>query len=147
MTAVRRPVSRRRRKQSGHVMIEMGLSMIFFFFMIFGIVEYSRLMYAYNFVSYAAQEGARYASVHGSASTNPVSTSSSTSNAVTTFVQGLSVGLNTSSMTVTTSWAGGSNAPGSTVTVQVSYVEVPVLTAVLPGSMTVNSSSTMMILQ
>jgi Flp pilus assembly protein TadG len=136
----------RRRAQSGHVVLEMGLCMVFFFFMMFGIVEYSRLMYAFNFVSYAAQAGARFACVHGSASSTPVSTASSTSNSVTTYVQGLAVALNTSNLTVTTTWNPNNN-PESNVTVNVSYIESPLLTAVLPGGMTVSSSSTMAILQ
>ena len=140
----------RRAAQSGQALLEMSLCLLFVFLMMFGIVEYSRLMYAFNFVSYAAQAGARYACVHGSSSASPLSITSpnsATNNAVTTLVQSMAVGLSTSNMTVTTSYLNGSNAPDSSVTVQVSYVENPLLTVVLPNATTVTSSSTMVILQ
>ncbi len=41
------------------------------FILIFGIVNFAQLLYAYNFVSYSAQEASRWASVRGSQSRPP----------------------------------------------------------------------------
>lgn len=155
-----KPVSEiRRRRQSGHVIAEMGLCMTVLFLMMFGIMEYSRIAYANNFTAFAAQQAARYASIRGSASATPLATSPSpcgtsctnatSGDATTTFVQGLSVGLNTASLTVTTTWSCASsgsctnaNTAGNTVTVKVNYAYNPFLTIVAPLPSTFNMSST-----
>jgi hypothetical protein len=73
-------------------------------------------VYSYNYVSYGAREGSRYAAVHGTDSKRPVTTA----DAVTTFVQNKTPGLNTSNLTVSTTWtpAATPGNPGGTVLVQ-----------------------------
>lgn len=154
--------AKRRRQQGGNVIIEMGLCMVALFLILFGIVEYSRLDFANNFCAFAAQQGARYASIRGATSVNALTTSpspcgSSCTNAssgdgTTTYVQALAVGMNTASLTVATTWTACSgctngNDPGSTVTVKVSYAYSPLLTLVMPNAMTLNSSSTMTVIE
>jgi Flp pilus assembly protein TadG len=137
--------------------------MIAFFFLMFGIMEYSRLSFANNFCAYAAQQGARYASLRGSASTSPLPTNpnpcgtsctnASSGDTTATFVQGLAVGLDTTKLTIATTWTsstGNANAAGGTVTVKVSYAYNPLLsvvTAAMPTTLSLNSSSTMTVLQ
>ncbi len=87
--------------------------------LIFGIIQASLALYAFSFVSYGARCGARYAMVRGSRSPSPA-----TSASVQSYVQSLAVPLDTSSLTVTTTW-NPNNDPGSTVTVQVTYVFSP----------------------
>ena len=77
------------------------------------------MIYAYAFVSYAARLGARYASVHGTQSGSPF-----TSTTVTSYVQGLSSGLNTAQLSATASYS-PSQAAGSTATVTVTYSYSP----------------------
>jgi Flp pilus assembly protein TadG len=147
----------RRRRQGGTVIIEMGLCMTVLFLMIFAITEYSRIAYANNFTAFAAQNAARYASLRGSSSPTPLATSpnpcgtsctnASSGDATTTFVQGLSVGLNPANLTVTTTWACNgtctqANSAGNTVTVKVNYAYNPFLTIVAPLPSTFNMSST-----
>jgi Flp pilus assembly protein TadG len=154
---VKRVSEVRQRRQSGHVIVEMGLCMTVLFLMIFAITEYSRIAYANNFTAFAAQHAARYASLRGAASPTPLTTSpnpcgtsctnASTGDATTTFVQGLSVGLNTANLTVTTTWACSSscanaNTAGNTVTVRVNYAYNPFFTVVAPLPSTFNMSST-----
>ena len=73
------------------------------------------MIYAYGFVSYAARLGARYASVHGTLSGSPFSSST-----VTSYVQGLSSGLNAAQLSATATYS-PSQAAGSTATVTVTY--------------------------
>lgn len=158
-----RPASRgRRRSQGGNYLMEMGLCLTVLFLMMFGIIEYSQITYANNFCAFAAQQGARYASIRGSGSSNPLPTSpspcggsctnASSGDPTTTYIQGLAVGLNTNNLTVATSWSsstGNGNAAGGTVTVKVTYGYNPLLTVVapLPSTFYLNSSSTMTVLQ
>jgi Flp pilus assembly protein TadG len=133
--------ARRRRAQSGNMMLETALCLIFLFSIMFGVVEYSRLMYAFNFVSYAAQSATRYASLRGATSSSPV-----TASQVTTYVGSLAMGLDPTQLSVNTSWS-PSNQPGSNVQVIVAYTQNPLLTMVLPNSIQVTSTSTMVVLQ
>ncbi len=156
------PATRRKRQQGGNVIIEMGLCMTTLFLMIFGIVQYSILNFANNFCAFAAQQGARYASIRGASSVSPLPTNpspcgstctnESSGDPTTTYVQGLTVALNTANLTVATTWTACSgcsngNDQGSTVTVKVSYSYSPLLTLVSPNSMTLNSSSTMTVIE
>jgi Flp pilus assembly protein TadG len=131
----------RRKRQSGNVMIETSFCLISLFMIMFGIVEYSRLTYAWNFVSYAARSATRYGSLRGSTSSSPV-----TAAQMTSYVQSLAVALNPSSLVVNTTWS-PNNQPGSTIQVVVSYTESPVVTMVMPNSINVTSTSQMVILQ
>jgi Flp pilus assembly protein TadG len=88
----------------------------------FGIINFALALYCYDFVCYSAQQAVRYAVVRGSTATTPV-----TAAGVKSYVDTLVVGvLNTSAMTVTTTWA-PNNQPGGVVTVMVTY-NYPALT-------------------
>jgi Flp pilus assembly protein TadG len=100
-------------------MVEFAMIVLIALTLIFGIIQASLALYAYSFVSYGARCGARYAMVHGSRSSSPANGSS-----VQTYVQSLAFPLDTSSMTVTTTW-NPDNSPGSTVTVGVTYIFRP----------------------
>jgi TadE-like protein len=56
------------RKERGISTLEFGLVMTLILFpLMFGIIDFSRAVYAYHWVSYAAREGTRWASVRGAA--------------------------------------------------------------------------------
>jgi Flp pilus assembly protein TadG len=95
--------------------------------LMFGIISFAMVIYTYSFLSNAARDAVRYAIVHGSKSTSPV-----TADDVQTFVRNKAQGLQSSSISVTSCWnptttpptcpgPSGQNAPGSVVSVQVSY--------------------------
>jgi Flp pilus assembly protein TadG len=107
------------RKAGAQTMVEFAMILLVTLTLIFGIIQSSLALYAYSFVSYGARCGARYAMVRGSKSSTPASAS-----AVQTYVQSLAFPLDTSSMTVTTTW-NPNNDPGGTVTVVVNYVFRP----------------------
>jgi Flp pilus assembly protein TadG len=104
------------------------------------IMEFGMGIFTYNFVSYAAREGARYASSRGSQSASPA-----TADSIKTMINNQVVALDTSKLSVTTTW-NPNNTPGNTVTVSVSYPITPLIGFLL-GNITVGSSSTMMIAQ
>jgi Flp pilus assembly protein TadG len=99
--------------ERGDSMPEFGISAVVLLMTIFGIMDCSRALYVYHFVSFAAEEGTRYAVVRGSAfSGTACSTTSSfkcdaTSAEITSYVQSLAPpGITSTNITVTPSWPG-----------------------------------------
>ncbi len=108
----------------------------------FGIINLALALYCYDFVCYGAQQAVRYATVHGSTATQPVSAAG-----VQTYVDGLVGGvLNTNSLTVTTTWA-PNNKPGGVVTVVVSYNFPPLTSLVSSVTIPLTRTAAMVISQ
>ena len=109
-----RPVAGR--GERGETLIEFAFASVIFFVMIFGALEFGIAVWNFNLVSNLAQEGARYAAVHGVTSGDPKNEA-----AVGTFVTSRAIGLAVTTTTAPTSSAPGNVAAGSTVTVTVSH--------------------------
>lgn len=122
-------------------MIEFGLAFLLFLFVVYGIMEFGRIVASYNILAGATREGTRYAMVHGSASASPA-----TSSAIQTLVRRWAIGIDPSSIAVTTTWSPG-NGPGSTVKVKASYTAQPFTSLILKKGITLTSSSQMIISQ
>jgi Flp pilus assembly protein TadG len=105
--------------ERGQTFAEFALIVPCFLILLFSLMWLGLAVYSYNYVSYGAREGSRYAAVHGTDSKQPVTTAA----AVTTFVKNKTPGLNTSNLTVSTTWvpAATPGNPGGTVQVQVQY--------------------------
>ncbi len=65
---------RTRRLDRGQTVVEFAFSVIAFLMLLFGMIGFGIAVYDYNFVSDAAREGTRYASVHGKDSLSPLTT-------------------------------------------------------------------------
>ena len=116
-------------------MAEFGLVAVPCFTVFFAIMNFAMALYCYDFVCYSAQQGARYAMVHGTTATQTVSATD-----VTNYVDALVVGvLNSSALTVTTTWT-PNEKPGSVVKVVVSYNFKPLTSLV--SSVNINLSRT-----
>ena len=120
--------------------MEGSLVFLAFIVMLLGIMDWSRMMLAYNSVSYSAREATRYAIVHGSSSGH-----AATSTDLTNVVKNATIGLDPSQIAVTSTW-NPNNGPGSSVTVRVQYNFQPIA-PYMPSLLTLNSSSTMVISQ
>jgi len=108
----------------------------------FGVINFALALYCYDFVCYSAQQAVRYATVHGSTATTVASSSS-----ITSYVDGLVVGvLNTGALTVTTTWA-PNNKPGSVVTVVVTYRFPPLTSLVSSVTIPLTRTAAMVITQ
>lgn len=109
-------LSRRLRRDEGAMaMVEWALVLPVLLGLTLGTIEMSRLWFAYNNVSQAAMEGARYAVVSGATSDTPAS-----SDDIRDFVKGRVAGLDPAAVAVTVSWD-STNYPGYPVTVRVDY--------------------------
>lgn len=120
------------------------------FLLIFGIINFSQLLLAYNFVSYSSQEAARWASVRGSQSKSPEV--SATVATIQGFVSGEAIGLIPANLITNATWQKcstciNSNDPGSTVTVQVQYTYNWIMPIIHPSAKTLSSTSVMVISQ
>jgi Flp pilus assembly protein TadG len=139
MNARRSVVRVRRSRQKGSAMVELALTFMGFLMLTLGSMEFGWAIYAYNTCSYAAQTGARWASVNGSLSPSPA-----TATSVTTYVQAQMVALDPNKTTVTSSWS-PNNSPGSSVTVTVGYNVVPLVGLAIQSSFNVSSTAQMVI--
>ena len=130
-----------RHSQRGSAVLEFGLAFLIFFSVVYGVMEFGRLVACYNILSGAVREGARYAAVHGSASG-----SIATASDIQDVVRKWSLGMETGSVAVTTTWTPG-NAPGSQVKVTANYTVTPFTALILQSGVSVQSSSQMTISQ
>jgi Flp pilus assembly protein TadG len=124
------------------VMAEFALVLTPCLALFFGVINFALALYSYDFVCYSAQQAVRYATVHGSTATTVVS-KTDVHNYVNTLVVGV---LNTSSMTVHTTWA-PDNKPGSVVTVVVSYNFPPLTSLVSSVTIPLTRTAAMVITQ
>lgn len=121
------------REESGAQILEFAAASVIFFAVVFGTIEFGRGVYQYNMTSDLAQEGARWAAVHGSSSASPA-----TAAQLQTYVQGRSPGF---AVTVTAEPVNPSAAaPGTTISVRVDSSFSPV-TNLIPSA-TLNLTST-----
>jgi Flp pilus assembly protein TadG len=131
--------SRRIADETGGTLLEFAITTSLLLMIIFGVLDCSRALYFEHYVSYSAEEAARYAMVRGSTwggatcSTTITESCTATTANVTSFVQSITPMGNSSELTVATTWTGktpagstctnqnGNNSPGCVVQVKVSY--------------------------
>jgi Flp pilus assembly protein TadG len=96
--------------EGGDTIVEFGIAISLLLMLVFGIIDCSRALYTYHFVSCAAQQGARYAIVRGGdwpsscASASSYSCQASAAN-IETYVQSLaSLGITAGNVVVTPTW-------------------------------------------
>ena len=113
------------------------------------VVDGSRIFWNYLTVTEAARIGARYAIVHGAKCVSPCTPIVGPGNytALTSEIQRRAVGLTPANLTVTPTWAGNSNVPGSSVTVSVTYRVQPITRLFWPGRTFNLSAQSKMVIQ
>ena len=118
-------MKRRNPARRGSTLIEFALVMFLVMWVIFGCIEFNRMVLVYTALGNAARAGVRYAIVHGSKRTgvgDPASTQGDPSAVVAKVRQYASASLlNSNAVAVTVTYLGGSNEPGSLVTVSLTY--------------------------
>jgi Flp pilus assembly protein TadG len=158
--------SKHRGGERGTELVETAFSLFVFLLLLLGIMDFGRAVYEYHFVSSAARQAARWASVRGSTCTGltggcPASAADVQTYVRNTLASGGSAGYDAGKITATTTWpkntpncpaSGASNAPLCDVQVVVSYnfafILLPrKLIASLPGTFTMSSTSDMIISQ
>jgi Flp pilus assembly protein TadG len=134
------PIRSSLKDQSGGTLLEMALTLPPFFLMLFGLFEFSIILFGYCSATFACREAARYASVHSSTSLAPC-----TSSAIKTLVAS-QIWAPTATVTVTPTWAGG-NTIGQTVSIAVTVAYPLGLTVISTSTITVGGSATRTIIR
>lgn len=124
---------RLRKGEHGAVAIETALSFMLVITLVFGIIEFSMMVYTYGVMAEAARHGVRYASIHGADSSTcsgPSSgcgdpTAANVVNEVNTFAAKLINTMSGAVVQVSYPDAGGCTVP-SRVTVTVTYTYQPI---------------------
>jgi Flp pilus assembly protein TadG len=167
----------RANRERGSTLVEFALVLVFVLLpLIFGIVDCARAVYAYHFVSFAAQEATRWASVRGAqcatAMPTPCEATSGAGGTVDAYIRSIvPAGLHVSGssctatagcLQVTTNWPGapsgtnapsacsggaGSNSPGCAVSVEVHYTFGFSLPFIPQAAINMSSASEMVISQ
>lgn len=133
---MRRLVALARRDDRGSELIEFAVASVVFFAIVFGTIEFGRAVWQHNMMSNLAQEGARWAAVHGSSSASPA-----TAAQLQTYVQSRSPGI---TVTVTATPANPSAVnPGGTIAVQVNSSFSPVTTLIPQATLNLTSTARM----
>ncbi len=123
-------------RQRGEAILEAAFVGVLILFMMFGTLDFSRAMYAYHWVSYAAREGTRWASVRGAGCQTLPGGCPATGAQVQTFVRSIVAPvMDSAAVSATTTWTGKGgdgtdctnggdlppNSAGCVVKVQVDY--------------------------
>ncbi|MGC9222779.1 MAG: TadE/TadG family type IV pilus assembly protein [Terracidiphilus sp.] len=156
------------RGEHGATLVESAITLLLFLALLLGVIEFGWLFLAYQNVSDAARQAARWASVRGGSSCWNVSNlpyCNATSADITNYVQNLyEPAIDSSKLAVTTNWCAanwnqityttswpscstaGSNAAGNQVQVTVTY-QFPITIPYLNKTFTLTSTGAMAIAQ
>jgi Flp pilus assembly protein TadG len=118
--------------EEGSALVELGLISVAFVLLLLGVVEVSRMVLVYTTIANAARTGERYAIVHGGSRTgtgvNGPSGPGSYTQVQTVVKNFASAGLlTTSNLTINVNYLDSSNAPGSRISVSVTYHYDPIV--------------------
>ena len=110
--------------ENGSSLIEMSLALPVLFTLMFCFMELCLAFYSRNMISECAREGTRYAMFRGASCPSAATpTCEATASQVNTYVSGIGwPNIAGGTMTVNTTYPGGSEAVGNAVKVQVTYV-------------------------
>jgi Flp pilus assembly protein TadG len=112
-----------RRTEGGTALLEFALTALIFTVLIFGIVDVGRAAFAYTWVSNAARQATRFAMVRGTNCSGLSGGCPAQPTDLTTYVDSLATGIDTSQLTVTSTCVKHSLpcAPLDSVNVHVQY--------------------------
>ena len=140
-----------KRGEGGQALTEFALISLIFFMLVFGMIDIGRAVWHYNALAEATREGTRYAIVHGGDSSDPSGPGSAyytpphSDTQVSQVVENHAGSLNTSQLTVETTWIDGTNEKGNRVTVSSQYTYTPIFNMFGILEFSMSSSSTMAI--
>jgi Flp pilus assembly protein TadG len=141
-------------RQRGSGLVEQALVLTILLTVMFGIIDFGRALYTYHFVSEAAREATRWASVRGHACVGlAVGCPDADQADIQTFVSNVSgMGLDPAKITATATWpikpysnpscAVNNKNPGCVVQVQVDYAFHFIMPFLPPSTTTYTMSST-----
>lgn len=147
-----------RASERGSGLVEQALVLTVLLAVIFGIIDSGRALYTYHFVSQAARDATRWASVRGNTCVGLTGGCPAGAADVQTYVSNVSgMGLDPARITATTTWpikpysnpscAANNKNPGCVVQVEVDYAFQFILPFLPSTAFTMSSTSQMVITQ
>ena len=137
------------KEENGGALIDTAVTLPILLSVFFCFIELCLAFYSKDMISERAREGTRYAMYHGSScpsSSNP--TCELTASQINSYVSGLAwPNLGGGTITVSTTYPSGNEAPGSSVEVTVTYIFPIALPFVPSNTLSFSSTSEMKILQ
>jgi Flp pilus assembly protein TadG len=139
--------------QRGSTLIEYTFVLLMSLTMLFGIIDFGRALYAYHYISNAAREGTRYASVRGATCDNAtVTPCPATTREIQNYATNAPLGIDTTRLTAVASFVSNgvavcsvtNNYPGCGVQVTVRY-RFQFLFPLMPSNFRMSSTSQMII--
>jgi Flp pilus assembly protein TadG len=132
-------------QRRGVTMLETAIVAPLVLILLLAMMDLGLAVFANNTLAEAARAGTRYATVHGLRAVSPAGPSSDNAN-VEAAVRDYSPGILPARLVVHSSWPDGNNAPGSRVTVTVTYTYNLGVSSLLGfRTLSLSSSSTMVI--
>ena len=101
------PIIQRPSKKSerGTALVEFAMSVIITFVLIFGMIDFARAIYSYHFISNAAREATRFASVRGALCSSSASPCPAAAADIQNYVLQIApLGIDQTQITVTPTW-------------------------------------------
>ena len=138
----------RLRDEEGQSLVEFAITFSILIGFVFAFIEVCLMFYTYCMISECAREGSRYAAVHGTTcQTAALASCTASASDINTYVAQLGYpNLANGTMSVSTTFPDGSEAPGNHITVAVKYA-FPITLAFVPSNTwTMSTSSTVTIL-
>ena len=130
-----------RRNQHGAAIVELALVFLLFLVVVIGMLEFGRAMWTYATITHASRQAARYAMVKGEA------VGAVTQAQITTKVKDFVTGLDTSQITVNTTFNPDPIERGGFIEIEVSYpfrlMTSPIIVA--QGTIPMSSSTRFMV--
>jgi Flp pilus assembly protein TadG len=147
------PAFRKLKGEAGSNLIEYALIFMVLMSLLLGIVDFSRALYTYHFLSNVARDATRWAAVNGATCANDGSCAASASQSdIQNYVANITPpGVDPTKLTTTPTWPGTgagcavANSPGCPVQVQVSYPFTFIVPFISSTPLTLSSSSEMTI--
>jgi Flp pilus assembly protein TadG len=133
--------------EGGSGLVEYAVIFVIFMTMLLGIADFSRLLYAYHFVSSQAREAARYAMVRGCSTVSTHCPTPASASDIQTFVKNVPLGIDSSRVTVPAPTWTPDHSPGSVVKVEVDYKFNFMFPFVSTSTLNLKSTSQMVISQ
>ncbi|MCZ6606037.1 MAG: TadE/TadG family type IV pilus assembly protein [Alphaproteobacteria bacterium] len=115
-------LSRLAADRDGVTAVEFAVIMPILLFLTIGLIDISRFVWYQTTLEHAAREGSRYASVRPG---------TATAGDIEAYIYNRTIGISDADLGVTVSWT-PTNAPGNTVTINVSYDYSPIIANFLP---------------
>jgi Flp pilus assembly protein TadG len=140
--AVKHYLVRSLQSETGSALVEFAVTGLFFFMLLFSIIEAGRAIHHYTLIASAAREGTRWAAVRGRDSGR-----TTTQGQVQNHVRGKAAGLNLPNANISVTWNPVSMDPGATIQITVTHTFRTIVPIAKIGNVSMSTTARGIVLQ